>query len=304
MREQDALELAVRVKAATEWKPSEEFGELEENISKERAQRQPTSARKCCRACIFLNANDTCENFLSPGRHPKREPGEWIPIPRQLQDSIYCEAWIEVELGRFLAQGMGPGGIAYSRRHPRIEIPPNGSRDFAAHFASLARKVSPVKFSLFGLGGKDAKWPEMDPGLKDILKTVERRGNEEMWSQYQGTLFMMGPVAYLNPMLDRLIQKPDSRIKDFLDYVIKTHGYHYNAMFGMAGATKGGETFERIVTLLSDPSKDLRDIAMTLLQVLSKNSSRKPTANLEDPEVWREWAKKEYEFAWKVSWKK
>lgn len=298
MQEQQARALATKVKAATEWKPKEEPDVLLERLSKERFQRQPTSVRKCCQACIFLNPNDTCENFLPPKHHSKRGPGEWIPIPRQLQGSICCDAWIEVELAKLLLMGSMPGGIAYSRRHPRIEIPPDGSKDFSKYFASLPRAEHPRKSQLFGRVEKETKWPEMDAGLKEILMAVERRGNEEMWSQYQGTLFMMGPVFYVNSILDRLIQKPDSPIKDFLYYVVDTHGYHYKAMFGMAGA-KGAETFERIVKLLSDQSKILHDTAMKLLLAISKNSPIQPPINSDDPDLWREWAKKEFQFSWK-----
>ena len=302
MREQDALELAARVKAAAEWKPvGDDIEVFMEKTDRERAERQPVTARKCCRACIFMNPNDTCENFLAPGRQPKREEGEFIPIPRGMQDSLYCEAWIEVELGKLLLRGGGAGGIAYGRRHPRLEIPPKGAGDFAKYFATLSRAESKPKFSLFGLGSREPKWGDMDPGLKDILQTVERRGNDKMWSQYQGTLFLMGAPTYISPILDRLSQVPVSRIKDFLEYMIGVHGYHYSAMFGMAG-TKGAEAFERIVKLLEQPTNPLHDLALKLLLAISKNSSNRPS-NQEDPNLWREWAKKEYQFSWKVSWK-
>lgn len=297
MLDVDAEELRRMVKEAVEWSPRDKLSKIEERISRENSRQHPVIVRKCCRQCIFLNPNDTCENFQSPKKIPKRKTGEWIPIPPHLSESIYCEAWIDDQLTKLLLTGGGPSSIAYGRRHPNVEIPHNGLVGFAEHLASLSRKEALGRSDIANRG-EDIEWPEMDERLRAILLVVEQNGNEEMWSQYQGSLFLMGAVPYINSMLDRLLQKPDSQIARFFEYVIDVHGYHYRGMFSIAGE-QGAKTYERIVGLLNHPSKTIQDIAIRLLQTIAEHSyGEKPPQGSTDPRVWMAWGEKEFPYYW------
>ena len=297
MRDIDAQKLVEMVRESMEWSPKEEPDAMLEEINKQDFKRRPIVVKKCCRDCIYLNPNNTCENFRPPNSRPDRETGEWIPLPRQLIDSMYCEAWIEVELAKLVLRGYKPGGIAYGRRQPQVEIPPSGLENFGRYFESIPQNEHPSEVKSSGQG-EDTEWPEMDARIKEILMIVEQKGNQGMWSQYQGNLFLLGgPISYIKPVLDRLEQKPDSPVKDFFLYVIKTHGSNYYGIFSGAG-TNGVKTFDHILTLLNHPSKNIRDISVALLLAISKNSRKKPPVDSTDPNLWRGWAREEFIF-WK-----
>jgi len=329
MFDEDAKVLAEMARAAVEWRPKavdvrkDVLGDLDvlsEKLSREDAEQHPITVHRCCRECAFLNI-DTCENFRPPrsrqtGKlsllfrrlkgeklrpsegHSERRPGESIPIPRELQTSIYCEAWIEVELAKLLLMGNGPSGIAYSRRHPRVEIPRAGARGFAEHLAAVRRVEDSKQAESRSADDQEIEWPEMDGRLREVLMNVELRGNQEMWSEYQGHLFLMDWMSYINSMFDVLQQKPESPIGRFFKYVIETHGYFYRDKFAEAGE-RGARTFERVLGFLTNQSLELRETAIELLGAIYEHSyGKKPPEEPTDQAAWQEWAGREFGHAW------
>ena len=233
----DAKRLAQMVKKAKEWTPEHESDKLLEETCKllKRTSKEnydQIKVKKCCLECVFLNPNDTCENFKSPLFTSKRRQGEWIPIPRNLAESMYCNAWVENQLAKLLVIGYSPSGISHNRLHPQIKVPWNGLLRFFKYLRSQrhGKRLTKHKKASDSYG---LKWPEMDSRLKEILMNVEQRGNKEMWSQYQGTLFLMGPINYVDPILDCLLQNPHSQIApaetDALYYLQSSDGQIHTA---------------------------------------------------------------------------
>jgi hypothetical protein len=289
-----------KVKDAIEWTPSHIVDKVSEISGKEEAAKNPLIVRKCCWECAFRNPNDTCENFQSPGKLPKRQPSEWISIPRQLSESMYCESWIDAQLAKLLVvNGLYPENITYRRRHPKIEIPPNGIDNFAKHLASQHRQEARSNKNIEN-NVRDIEWPIMDEGLKEILVSVEQNGNEKMWSQYQGKLLLMDPMPCINSILDCLDQKPTSQIAAFFRYVIHTHASFYYSWFSGAGE-QGSKTYERILKLLNHQSNTIQEIGLELLNAVASNSYNSlgpKSKNSTDPNVWREWAKEDFRYSW------
>jgi hypothetical protein len=299
MLDTDAEKLQRMVKDAIQWVvPKGDWMEKDaEKFSKEDARRNPVTARKCCRQCIFLNPNDTCENFQSTKGLPKREQGEWIPISRELSESIYCEAWTEAALAKLLMLGYGPSGIAYARRHPKVDTPHDGLKDFTRYLSSLSRQASSSQQSIVS-HGEDIGWPTMNERLKTVLLNVERYDNREMWPEYGKVAHSLGCIYYVISMLHLLSRNPNSRIAGFFDYMIETDGYSYRYEFG-AAKELGPRAYELIVRTLEHPSKVPQNIAAKLLQTIAKYSySEKSPEGSTDPNVWREWGKTEFRYDW------
>ncbi|MBN1263018.1 MAG: hypothetical protein JW991_01550 [Candidatus Pacebacteria bacterium] len=299
----DAKKLAQMVKKAKEWVPEHEFNKLLEKTRK-LLEESPNKnygrikVKKCCWECIFRNPNDTCENFISPMGLRERQQSEWIPIPRDLAELMFCKAWIDKHLARLLLRGYRPSNISHDRLHPKIKLPWNGLWKFSKHLIAQRRGKQPTKHKNAS-DSQGIKWPEMNSRLKEILVNVGQGGNKEMWSQYQGTLFLMNHLEYIASILNCLLCNPNSRIAEFFQYVIETHGYHYRLKFGEDGAT-GSELYSHILKLLTHNSDVIRQMALSVLEAIAKGKHGQEEApkGSSDPEAWKKWAKKEFKYSW------
>lgn len=145
MLDKAAKLLDAAVRAAIAWAPKQEPDIMLEDIGSKSAKLHPTVAQMTCGSCIFLNASGRCENFKAPRGLPARQFREDIPIARELCESMFCTAWLEVELAKLLLLGIDPSRIDYSRRHPEIVTPRDGAKTFAAYLASVPRMAVPEK---------------------------------------------------------------------------------------------------------------------------------------------------------------
>lgn len=316
MLESDAEELRRKVAAVMEYDNAPKTG-VQEILDQLQTKTPKTVAvKKCCQTCIFYNPNETCENYLSPLEKYPRKPGDWARIPADQAPSVYCAAWIEAGLAKLLLQGYQPGGIPSQQRRPQVEVPENGLKLFAKLLEAQlpadpkkAEKGSGGGFfsRLFGKPKAETPpppveepWPEMDARLKEILVIVEERRNQEMWPQYRATLFAMDNIAYINSILDRLVQKPDANVAAFFEYVIDSHSYLYRLKFGDAKES-GPKTFARILQLLENDSETVRKTALALLNGIArqKMAAAEPPKESMDPNLWREWARTEFANDWK-----
>lgn len=121
-----------------------EFNGREDDLLRE--LRPPIKVKKCCASCFFWvypTAQDQAQLIPNPGKchayakgsQPWSESKKPIIFPTEQAEVMFCDGWVDLELGKLLVQNTHPNSISPQRRQPVLVEVQDGLKHFANFLA-------------------------------------------------------------------------------------------------------------------------------------------------------------------------